>query len=516
MIETSNPQIDVNALMERVRREAARTASPDFGSTARSTSGRRVPLPSIPNMHAPPALRLSDPFELKKDRLEQLLKKARGMIEVSSRIPKLLRSLFRRQGGFNRAVLETISVLGKTNIQLSRRVQELMIVAEQQNHWLRTFATQHQAQAAWMKTGATVLSSVPVLQEQLRNLQENELGSVRERLRTAREEIERAGEHLRNLQAEVTLHGEQVARLEGSQQTDAIARARLEGHVAHLVQLEHALARLEERQANDAIFLKGQLSQHSSLLHRSLGKSSREESENVPAATTNAAAPNPHGLDSFYLSFENRFRGNRPEIKERVRFYLPLLHEAGVGTVDRPLLDLGCGRGEWLELLQENGFDAAGVDLNHAMVAQCAQRGLRVTQTDAIAHLRSLADESLGAVTGFHIIEHLPLETLMELLAETRRVLQGGGLVILESPNCKNLTVGACNFNIDPTHRNPVFPGTAQFMLETHGFEQVHLEYLSPAANSPFHGEDQNSKTLTELLYGPQDFAVIGRKPKAR
>ena len=119
------------------------------------------------------------------------------------------------------------------------------------------------------------------------------------------------------------------------------------------------------------------------------------------------------------------------------------------------------------------------------MVAQCKERGLKVVQGDAIEFLRNLPDRSQGAVTGFHIIEHLPLEVLIQLLMHSRRVLKPGGIAIFESPNCKNLMVGACNFNIDPTHRNPVFPETAQFMLETQGFERVTLEYLSPVETTP-------------------------------
>jgi O-antigen chain-terminating methyltransferase len=130
--------------------------------------------------------------------------------------------------------------------------------------------------------------------------------------------------------------------------------------------------------------------------------------------------------------------------------------------------------------------------------------------------LRSLPTESQGAVTGFHIIEHLPLETLFDLLAETRRVLRCGGLAIFETPNCKNLMVGACNFNVDPTHKNPIFPETAEFMLGAVGFEKTELKYSSPVETNGIPGAQDLSPLLRQLLYGPQDFAVIGRKPASR
>jgi O-antigen chain-terminating methyltransferase len=168
-----------------------------------------------------------------------------------------------------------------------------------------------------------------------------------------------------------------------------------------------------------------------------------------------------------------------------------------------------------MELLKEQGLEARGVDLNTAMVSQCTARGLDVVHGDALEYLRGLRPNSQGAVTGFHIIEHLPFETLIELFRQARRVLKPGGLVVFESPNCKNLLVGACNFYIDPTHRNPVYPESAEFMLGSQGFEKIRIEYLSPVPND-FAGSSPELATLRDLLYGPQDFGIIAYKPKTR
>jgi O-antigen chain-terminating methyltransferase len=135
-----------------------------------------------------------------------------------------------------------------------------------------------------------------------------------------------------------------------------------------------------------------------------------------------------------------------------------------------------------------------------------------VVQADVLEYLRSLPDESQGAITGFHIIEHLRFEMLMKVLAESHRVLKAGGFVIVESPNCKNLVVGACHFYADPTHRNPVFPDTAAFMLSAQGFDPVRIEYLTPAEGSPFDANSSGGGVLNERFYGPQDFAVIAHK----
>jgi SAM-dependent methyltransferase len=218
-------------------------------------------------------------------------------------------------------------------------------------------------------------------------------------------------------------------------------------------------------------------------------------------------------LDSFYLSFEDRFRGERSEIKDRMAFYLPFIRNAKAGAEDRPVLDLGCGRGEWLELLKEEKLSGRGVDLNAAMVSECAAHGLNIERRDVLEYLRSLEAGSQGAITGFHIVEHLPFEILMNLFSEAHRVLKPGGVAIFESPNCKNIMVGACHFYVDPTHRNPLFPETVEFMLGSHGFENIQIEYLTPVEEVNFNDSTPELATIRNLLFGPQDFGIIAYKP---
>ena len=176
------------------------------------------------------------------------------------------------------------------------------------------------------------------------------------------------------------------------------------------------------------------------------------------AADTPLYQARQHLLDPFYVSFEDRFRGSREEIKQRLAFYLPIFKEGLPGREKAPILDIGCGRGEWLELLRDADLDAEGIDLNQVMVEQCRERKLAVSEADALPHLMGLDENSLGAVTAFHLIEHLELGNLVNLINEIIRVLRPGGIVLFETPNPENLAVGACNFYADPTHRNPVFP----------------------------------------------------------
>ncbi|GEM_PF-1300698 len=217
--------------------------------------------------------------------------------------------------------------------------------------------------------------------------------------------------------------------------------------------------------------------------------------------------------DALYLAFEDKFRGSREEIKERVKVYLPTIREAGAGTEVGPVLDVGCGRGEWLELLKENKLQAYGIDSNKAMVKQCEAKGLRVTKSDVMLYLANVHDESLGAITGFHIIEHLPFNVWLKLLDEALRTLKKGGVAIFETPNPSNMLVGSNNFYLDPTHRNPLPSAMLKFMAEARGFTDVEILNLHPVKQEYLVRESTEvSRRFNECFYGPQDYAIIAWK----
>ena len=217
-----------------------------------------------------------------------------------------------------------------------------------------------------------------------------------------------------------------------------------------------------------------------------------------------------HLLDAFYTSFEFAFRGTEDDIRGRVAVYLPYMQAASSATAGALVLDVGCGRGEWLELLRANGHPARGVDSNRSMVGHCRARGLDVVESDAIGYLRELEPGSLGAVTGFHVIEHLPFASLVDLLDEVRRVLKPGGVAIFETPNPENLIVGACNFWYDPTHVRPLPPEPMRFVLQARGFGRVEILRLHPRSDAPQAAAGNALEAaLVERLYGPQDYALI-------
>jgi O-antigen chain-terminating methyltransferase len=221
-----------------------------------------------------------------------------------------------------------------------------------------------------------------------------------------------------------------------------------------------------------------------------------------------------HLYDGFYASFEGAFRGTREDIKQRVEIYLPYVREVGAGTTATPIVDIGCGRGEWLEVLRENGLDGTGVDLNRINAAQCRERGLVVAEGDALAYLRGLKTGSIGAVTAIHVIEHLAFRNVISLFDEVRRVLKPGAIAIFETPNPENLVVGACNFWYDPTHQQPLPPEPMRFILDNRGFTRVEILRLHPNTQAPLSTGAGNelSSVIAERLYGPQDYALIGYK----
>lgn len=222
-----------------------------------------------------------------------------------------------------------------------------------------------------------------------------------------------------------------------------------------------------------------------------------------------------HTHDALYISLEDKLRGSRDAIIERLKIYLPLLELAHIGGAAMPLLDIGCGRGEWLELLKAEGLNAVGVDTNSIAIAQCRERGLDAREMDALAYLRALPPESVGAVTGFHVVEHLPFDVLMKLLDECVRVVNPGGAVVFETPNPQNVLVGSCNFYFDPTHRHPLPSQMLKFLVESRGFARVEVMNLHPAEIVPVAGDSDIVKRFNELFYGAMDYAIIGWKAKA-
>jgi SAM-dependent methyltransferase len=217
-----------------------------------------------------------------------------------------------------------------------------------------------------------------------------------------------------------------------------------------------------------------------------------------------------HLHDSLYASFEDEFRGPREEVSQRLQVYIPFLTKAEITT---GVLDIGCGRGEWLQLLKSEGIEAQGVDRNRVFIEQCRAAGLNVVENDALIYLRSVRAESLNAVTIFHLVEHLPLEVLINVVDEVVRTLKHDGWLIVETPNPENLIVGSHTFYVDPTHRNPIPSQTLQFLLEARGLRSLEILKLRPRDEVKLDEDSELVSRFNEYFYSAPDYGIVARKP---
>lgn len=199
----------------------------------------------------------------------------------------------------------------------------------------------------------------------------------------------------------------------------------------------------------------------------------------VEQAASAPLSPAPAQFDSIdWLRFADRFRGSEADIQQRQRIYAARFR----GSVG--VLDLGCGRGEMLEIFRDAGIVARGVDLNEDSIAVCRTKGLDAEKADLFAYLSALPDSSLGGVICCQVVEHLPPERLPELVRLAHAKLRTGALLAIETPNPECLAIFATHFYIDPTHRHPIPPALASFYLEEAGFGRVEIERLSPAVDT--------------------------------
>ncbi len=225
------------------------------------------------------------------------------------------------------------------------------------------------------------------------------------------------------------------------------------------------------------------------------------------------------GIDSFkYVGFEDQFRGSATAIRERLQDYLPLFAD------QQDVLDIGCGRGEFLELLRHQGVRARGLDINHEMVEVCRQRGLDATEGDALAYLRTLPDESLGGVFAAQVVEHLEPDYLVALLQRMFEVLRPGGVLALETVNVACWFAFFQSYVRDITHVRPLHPDTLAYFARASGFPHVDVQYRSPypdahklqhvAGGDALHYTvNANVDKLNSLLFTHLDYAVVARKP---
>jgi SAM-dependent methyltransferase len=273
------------------------------------------------------------------------------------------------------------------------------------------------------------------------------------------------------------------------------------------------------------------LGQQLAVLQRTVQALTRERRDGpATAATAPAGSSRRESVDGVtYVGFEDRFRGSDADIGAKMRTYVPIFeHSADV-------VDIGCGRGEFLALLRDAGIRARGVDTNQEMVAITRDRGLEATASDALTYLRSLPDQSLGGLMASQVVEHLEPGYLVALLATSYDKLRPGSPVVVETINPACWLAFFSSYLRDPTHVRPVHPDTLHYLLQASGFADVSIRFSAPVPDhvkmkpveisadligsaeplaraliQTAHVMNANAAILNNLMFTHLDYAAVG------
>jgi 2-polyprenyl-3-methyl-5-hydroxy-6-metoxy-1,4-benzoquinol methylase len=387
-------------------------------------------------------------------------------------------SLAREVAAVGRKVIRSllswlIGPVRQFNAAVVRAMEEHIRGLESMRHQIDAAVALQSAETESLQRQIATLQSTGIqsLQRQIATLQSTGIQSLQKHIDTA-----------------VALQHDQIARLDG--RLDELRKLRIE---ERLRSSELKLRRWESPQTPQV-------------------------APSLEPANSNVQTARAPEMDFDYFLFQEYHRGSEALIRDRQRTYLK--HFEG----REPIWDLGCGRGEFLELLSQHGIAALGVDESADAVQLCREKGLQVVETDVFAFLEASADESAGGIFGAQIIEHLPVELQLRLVDLCFQKLKPGAPLILETINPECLFALARNFYLDPTHVRPVHPELLRFAIETKGFRNAQVEFSGPVEGkyleSPPWPTDARQQAMTDAImnlnhfaFGFQDYAVIGWRP---
>jgi 2-polyprenyl-3-methyl-5-hydroxy-6-metoxy-1,4-benzoquinol methylase len=283
-------------------------------------------------------------------------------------------------------------------------------------------------------------------------------------------------------------------------------------HVNFEGALERAAADIQKRNSVDLDELQKRIwadlerirVEYETIIHAELRSMRQRASLLKTSAPAPPDAPTEfHNID--WLKFAEKFRGSETAIKQRQAMYAVRFQ----GQV--PVLDIGCGRGEMLEVFRDAGIEARGIDSNEDSIALCRAKGLQVESADIVVYLGGLPDSSLGGMVCSQVVEHLPPDRLPELIQLAHAKLRTGALLAIETPNPECLAILATHFYLDPTHRHPIPPPLISFYLEEAGFGRIEVERLSPAVES-MPSVAELPEAFQKEFFGALDYAAFARK----
>ena len=496
-------EIDVDELMAQIRANLPK--QPHLPTISTST----------PSLHSPIAAELSalqDNREIRYFHLTSHRRLLGSFVLLAKKLArKLLTPSLERQTEYNTANMlltqhfwEQVEGLQRINHELVGQICELRQTLTVQVAEVRQGLAIQVAEVRQELATQVAATRYELTREgsEIRQELAAQLSEVRHELSQQHEQYEDLAEEIGGV------HQERTAGLQGlqAQLDDEMTRVH-RAHAAAFQEVRERFSRVERR------------------LRRFIAASS--DGQNADTLETQPSFHHPKlilgstpGPSFDYFGFEERFRGSEEDIKERQRVYVEFFKDV------EPVLDIGCGRGEFLELARETGIKANGVDLDLDMVLYCQEKELDVVREDAFAYLESIPDASLGGIFAAQVVEHLEPTRIIELVNLCHRKLQLGGVLIFETPNPICLTIFAKSFYMDLSHIRPIHPEAMKFLLESAGFRDLEVRFSSPVEPSmripPLSGlaadaqatEEFNRgiERLNELLYGFQDYAIIGRK----
>ncbi|NLF39972.1 methyltransferase domain-containing protein [bacterium] len=312
---------------------------------------------------------------------------------------------------------------------------------------------------------------------------EHKAGDLAQWLDTHRERLERAEENGRGLDRRLRVIEDLHNKLQYALSENAVLRQRLESIMRRISAGAYA--------------------------------AERPGAPGAPSSADTAAVLN----DQLYFPYLNEDRGTEDDIRARMTSYITVLRQQHLdaAAAAAPIIDIGCGRGEFLDLCREAGLPCRGVDINEDMVAHCRAKGHEAVKDTAVAHLGSLPDNSLRGVIACHVVEHLPPAEFLAFVKLTVLKLAPGGIAIVETPNPQ--TVFAMTlFYRDITHQRPVHPDTLRFLFRELGMREVTVrpaalvpdEFRLKPCNEPC--MDENIAKLNDFLFGCLDYTVLAVK----
>lgn len=214
--------------------------------------------------------------------------------------------------------------------------------------------------------------------------------------------------------------------------------------------------------------------------------------------------------DKFYAFFESINYASESQVREFRSIYIPYVRPIIDNVVSPLAFDFGCGRGEWLEMMREQGFRTRGIDVDQGMLQAAQEKKLEVHLGDGNSYLRQMPDESVSLLTAFHVLEHLPFEGILEFFQQSKRVLAPGGVIIVETPNPENLHVITSNFYLDPTHIRPIPILQMISLAKYFGYSSYSVIRLQEQKDL----YEKKDITFHDLFYGvSKDYGLIAQKP---